>query len=422
MKGRVSRRTVLKVGVTGASGVIAGCSQSGQDSDGATPESGGETEPLPSTTAPDLLPDDLPSSYIERDGTDFVVDGDRYVFAGVANCCLVKGYTSRTRVQDVLDGAAALGADALRFKIGCAGSGTDCGGTVDGCYVCFQPDPGTFEETSFEHLDYVIAEAGNRGIRVILPLVDNWGRSGMDRYVVWSDTASTHDDFYTDDQIQEWYRGFVEALLTRENTHTGREYREDPTILMWELANEPRYENDYEGFLEWVEETAGFIHDLDANHLVSTGSDVYQDEPYEEIHAIDGIDACSIHLWPQNWGRAENAESFGTEYITDRVERGRENVGKPVYLGEYGWRVNLQSDEAEAQLQRRTDLFQEWHDAALSADIDGALAWELLSDSRLRYHREEPGEGETVGFAYPDHTDTVQELESFMKEIQTAGS
>ncbi|MFB6295044.1 MAG: mannan endo-1,4-beta-mannosidase, partial [Candidatus Nanohaloarchaea archaeon] len=127
-----------------------------------------------------------------------------------------------------------------------------------------------------------------------------WGDHGMDRYVAWSDTASQHDDFYTDDQIQEWYRGFVEKLVTRKNRYNGREYRSDPAIMMWELANEPRFDQDYDGFRDWVDATASFLHSLDGNHLVSTGSDRYTPERFEEIHAVDGIDACSIHLWPQN--------------------------------------------------------------------------------------------------------------------------
>ncbi|MDY6777121.1 MAG: cellulase family glycosylhydrolase [Candidatus Nanohaloarchaea archaeon] len=420
MNNPMSRREILKTGIIGVAGGLAGCTgsspESGDDTSTPTPNSDTSTGPGETETATE--PADLPAKFVKRDGTRFVVDGDRYVFAGVANCCLAEGYTSQARVQSVLDGASELGADVLRFKIGCAGAGSDCGGTVDGCTVCFQPEPGKFNETAFKHLDYIVAEAGKRGIRVILPLVDNWGKNGMDQYVAWSDTASNHDDFYTDQRVQELYRGYVKELLTRTNTITGRKYREDPTVLMWELANEPRFDQDYQGFLSWVEDSAEYIHNLDGNHLVSTGSDVYEEDVYVEVHNTDGIDACSIHLWPQNWDREENAGKFGTQYIKNRVERGKEDVGKPVYLGEYGWRVNLQAKDAESQLQRRAEMFGIWHDAALKADIDGAIAWELLSDSRLRYHQEEAGQGETVGFAYPEHSATIEELQSFMKQIQ----
>ena len=357
--------------------------------------------------------DDLPQSFVEREGTNFVIDGDRYVFSGVANCCLAEGYTSKGRVDSVLDGAERVNADAIRFKVGSAGGRSDCGNRVDGCYLSFQPEPGTYNETAFKHLDYIVAEAGKRGIRVIIPFVDHFGDTGMRQYIEWSEGASAEDDFYTDARIQEWYRGFIEELVTRRNTITGRDYREDPTILMWELANEPLAQNRHEAFRNWIAETSTYIHELDSNHLVSTGSNIYSPENYVNNHAIEGIDACSIHLWPQNYGEADHPRSFGVEYITDRAQRGFEEVGKPVYMGEYGWRVNLQAEDAQAQIRRRNELFSAWHDAALEADIDGALAWELLSYNRLQHHQSDPRGGETVGFHCPEHEDTCAELRSF---------
>ena len=36
------------------------------------------------------------------------------------------------------------------------------------------------------------------------------------------------------------YRGFVKTILTRVNTINGRTYSEDPTVMAWDLLNEPR--------------------------------------------------------------------------------------------------------------------------------------------------------------------------------------
>lgn len=431
----LDRRRFLQIaGATGIAG-MAGCRGGSSDDATTTPTvtdtltatatAADQTTATPTAdTATKSTPTpDFPSSFVERDGTNFVVDGDRFVFSGVANCCLAEGYTSQSRVDSFFDAAARLKTDVIRFKIGSAGGQSNCGQAVDGCDLSFQPEPGKFNETAFEHLDYILAEAGKRGIRVILPFVDNWGATGMDRYIRWSESATSHDDFYTDDRTLELYRDFIETLLTRTNTVTGREYRDDPTVLTWELANEPRVESAHAAFRTWIEDTAAFVHELDGSHLVSTGSDIYPEEEYVRNHAIDGIDACSIHLWPQNWDE-ENPASFGTGYITNRAKRGFEDVGKPVYLGEYGWRVNLQDDDAAAQIRRRNELFATWHDAALAADIDGGLAWELLSDGRIRYHRTESGQGETVGFVCPDHEGTCEELRSFADRVDdrsTAG-
>lgn len=416
MPGR-TRREVIAIFGAGLSMGTVGCSGNG-GSTRSTPGSMAsstptDTEPLP--TATETPAADRPTSVVERDGTELVLDGERYVFSGVANCCLAEGYTSRERVDDVLSTAKRLDVDVLRFKCGSAGGENTCSNGVDGCDLTFQPRPGEFNELAFEHLDYIVAEAGRRGIRVIVPFVDNWGADGMAQYVEWAG-GGEDADFYEIERAQELYRGFIEKLLTRTNTISGREYRTDPTVLVWELANEPRVRANGESLHSWVAETASFIHDHDVAQLVSTGSDIYPPDVYETVHAVDGIDACSIHLWPQNWNEPE-PERFGREYITDRVRRGHETVGKPVYLGEYGWRVNLRADDVAAQISRRNELFGAWHDAALTADVDGLLAWELLSDSRLDYHLDTPGEGETVGFACPEHAGTCEVLRSVASRV-----
>ena len=57
-------------------------------------------------------------------------------------------------------------------------------------------------------------------------------------------------------------------LITRENKFTGDYYYEDPAIMSWELANEPRpgrSKNTIDSisyFYNWIDTTAKFIHKL----------------------------------------------------------------------------------------------------------------------------------------------------------------
>ena len=63
----------------------------------------------------------------------------------------------------------------------------------------------------------------------------------MDRYVNWSSTAMSKDDFYTDWQCRQMYKAHLKVFTGRKNTVNGRLYREDPTIFYWDLMNEPRW-------------------------------------------------------------------------------------------------------------------------------------------------------------------------------------
>jgi endo-1,4-beta-mannosidase len=35
------------------------------------------------------------------------------------------------------------------------------------------------------------------------------------------------------------YKNYVRSIVTRRNSVTGRIYKDDPTIMAWDLANEP---------------------------------------------------------------------------------------------------------------------------------------------------------------------------------------
>lgn len=46
---------------------------------------------------------------------------------------------------------------------------------------------------------------------------------------------------------QAAYKDFITAVILRQNTVTGRIYRDDPNILAWDLVNEPANNGDQSG-------------------------------------------------------------------------------------------------------------------------------------------------------------------------------
>lgn len=51
-----------------------------------------------------------------------------------------------------------------------------------------------------------------------------------------------HALFFNDTGARELYKTYVRYIVQRRNSRTGQLYRDDPTILAWDLINEPRCE------------------------------------------------------------------------------------------------------------------------------------------------------------------------------------
>jgi len=283
-----------------------------------------------------------PTDFVRRQGRFLIVQGRHFYLSG-ANAYYLP-FKPAVTVDETLRDAAAVGLNALRTWGSCEGT------SVFG--LCFQPEPGVYDETTFQHLDDVIAKAGQANLRLIIPLVNNWDHTGgMDQYVAWCKPGGNHDEFYTDPCAKDLYRRYVEHVLTRVNTVTGVRYRDDPTIMLWELANEPRAPSDPTGttLFTWIEEMAAYVKSLDPNHLVGTGEEGWHvtkggDWRHDGSEGADFlrnsgssfIDVASFHLYPKSYAMSE-AEALA--WITEHVTDAHTVVGKPVVLGEFGWYV-----------------------------------------------------------------------------------
>ena len=134
------------------------------------------------------------------------------------------------------------------------------------------------------------------------PGIDQWVSRG-----VGSDQPK--ELFYTDAALRQEYKNWVKQLVTRTNTVTGQAYKDDPTILAWELQNEPRAEG-YEKskglpvgkiVCDWVWEMSAYVKSLDSNHMVAVGDEGFRTEgSTKEPHAwinngYEGVDwVCNL--------------------------------------------------------------------------------------------------------------------------------
>lgn len=51
-----------------------------------------------------------------------------------------------------------------------------------------------------------------------------------------------HALFFKEEACKKLYKDHIEFMVNRVNSYTGKKYKNDPTILAWNLINEPRCE------------------------------------------------------------------------------------------------------------------------------------------------------------------------------------
>jgi len=186
----------------------------------------------------------------------------------------------------------------------------------------------------------------------------------------------------------------------------GRVYREDPTIMTWELANEPRPGTDDAAgqvslFAAWVDRTSRFIHELAPEQLVCTGSEgvwgsLQREDAFVRIHESPAVDYVTVHMWLKNWGWLETPQ-LG-EAFERAAERARDHVAmhtriatntlrKPLVLEEFGLPRDHERYEPAAPTTARDEYFRRMFDqVAVSAreygSLQGANFWAWGGEGR----------------------------------------
>ena len=268
------------------------------------------------------------------------------------------------RLRRELDFLKANGVTNLRLMAGAEGSGLMNGVTRVGPPL--QPEAGKFDEKILDGLDRVLYEMGKRRMKAVIFLSNNWEWSGgFQQYLIWNGVISEEykskkpdwDElrdvvakFYSCGPCKEGYDKQVRFVLDRKNKYSGLKYINDPAIMAWELANEPRPMRPAaaDAYRRWIADSAAMIKAHDKNHLVTTGHEGWigtQDIGlFETVHRDKNIDYLTIHIWPKNWGWFENGK-MADGFAKTMVESEKyisENVGvavklkKPMVIEEFG--------------------------------------------------------------------------------------
>lgn len=305
-------------------------------------------------------------SFVQTEGTGFILDGAPYQYVGVnlwyamhlgsAQC----GDRDRLRLE--LDRLRDLGITNLRLMASAEGP-DDQPWRVK---PALMTSPGKYQEHLWEGLDFVLYEMSLRDMKAVVTLNNFWPWSGgMAQYVSWSQHSSIPypppaaggswvkfmlytSRFYDDPRAKAWFRDHVTKTVNRCNTFSGMLYKEDPTIMSWQLANEPRGMLNGRAYRKWIHETADYIRSIDDRHLISLGSEGFTSSRFsgtrpKKDHRFQNIDYVTAHVWVENWGwydpmqedSYDDALSKARIYIAKHATWA-DAIGKPFVLEEFG--------------------------------------------------------------------------------------
>jgi mannan endo-1,4-beta-mannosidase len=321
--------------------------------------------------------------FVTRRGYEFFLKGVPFRVAGVNNHYLPWG--SRQEVTRVLDDAVAMHANVVRtFVTPIIGSLDGSMKTVwnwrskadssnlgvNGAFMAYW-DPAqqsmaiNFGPDGLKRIDFLIAEASKRKLRLIIAFLDFWAYTGgAPQISVWHGGGADGHFFAEDSRTRADYKRLVRAVVTRVNSLSGLAYRDDPTIFAWELMNEPEIK-PITLFLDWVGEMAAYVKSLDPNHLLASGQASIETKLVEL--QVPDIDFGTWHGYPAYQGLA--AETFDTQ-IMDYCDRAR-LFRKPVILEEFGVPRSNPS---------RPEIYRNWlSKIQTNSSCAGWMVWRLVS-------------------------------------------
>ena len=280
--------------------------------------------------------------------------------------------------------------------------------------------PGVYNQDLFEGLDFLLSEMANRNLKAVVCLGDMWPWSGgFGQFLVWSGQESAipypppHEggdwntyqqftiQFFENESCIKMYNDHVTTVVNRVNSITGLAFKNDPTIMAWELCNEPRGLSKTKPYQEWIKNSSNLIRSLDQNHLITIGSEgetafpTYVNNDFVGDHSYENIDYATIHIWIENWDwynpekpdqTFDKAVSKAKEYLVNHVEQGRK-LGKPIVLEEFGIARDNRSYDPASMTKMRDKyysiMFNEVYQLAKKGEnISGVNFWAFGGEGR----------------------------------------
>ncbi|XP_074273658.1 mannan endo-1,4-beta-mannosidase 6-like [Silene latifolia] len=339
---------------------------------------------------------------VGKKGNQFILNDRPFYFNGFNTYWLMvfaSDLSARSKVTQLFQQASSVGLTVCRTWA-----------FNDGQWCALQKSPSLYDEHVFKGLDFVVSEAKKHKIRLILSLVNNWNDyGGKAQYVKWGKQAglnlSSDDDFFSDSTLKTYYKNHVKTVLNRVNTYTKVAYKDDPTILAWELMNEPQCTSDSSGdkLQAWIEEMAVYVKSFDTNHLLVVGLEGFYGPSTPERtqfnpntyatqvgtdfirnHQVLGVDFASVHIYADSWMSEANPDAhleFYKSWLQSHIEDADQKLRMPVVFSEFG--VSRKNPECNSCYRDATFklVYETLEESAKrGGSAAGSLMWQLFPE------------------------------------------
>ncbi len=327
--------------------------------------------------------------FVKVVGKQFQIEGRPYHYIGTnfwygMNLGSAEDGGDRDRLVRELDQLKALGINNLRIMGASEGPDQEPWRMLPS----LQNAPGQYQEALWTGLDFLLTEMRKRKMYAVICLNNFWPWSGgMSQYVAWQEGSKIPypppaeggnwhkyqvytTRFYQNEACMTAAENHMGLLINRVNSISKTRYKDDPTIMAWQLANEPRGILQGTAYFNWVKRTAAFIKKLDPNHLVSVGSEghtpvkAYSNTQFKKVHELAEIDYATFHIWVQNWGwydpqspNLPKAQRKAVRYLK-KHSRIADKIGKPAVLEEFGISRDANDHDPKAPTEIRDAYYQ----------------------------------------------------------------
>jgi mannan endo-1,4-beta-mannosidase len=383
--------------------------------------------------------------FVRRSGSSFTFGGKPYRIAGTnmwyaAYLGADAPIGNRDRLKRELDRLAALGINNVRML-----GSSEYSPLKNSVRPTFRNRTRHFNSALLNGLDHALAEIGKRGMTAVIYVTNFWEWSGgMMTYIYWTngghyvnmndpahpwpEFADMSSEFYGHAAAVRMFDDYVRAVVGRRNGVTGRLYRDDPAIMSWQLANEPRPggstgagRKHMHAYLAWIAGSARLIKSIDPNHLVSTGSEgtqgcLEEDQCVIGAHALPPIDYMTAHIWPQNWGWADPKDLPGTwpttehnvrEYLARQVGLAS-RLGKPLVIEEFGYPRDGGSFDPGSTTEFKDRYYRLIYDGVIESvrsggPLQGCNFWAWGGEGRAQHQGHHFVRGDTSYLGDPPH-------------------